>query len=149
MNGYTTVKVNGNEVGLLFAYPSIRWFSEASEEFADAFFMPGETGDFSVEGLAKLIECAYRNNCIVDEVKPELKYRDFYLWVTEVQDTDEGQTEMIRIIEVYAQSSVIKKMVKNLEEQKKSLTQTDQSTLTISNPPATESLESNPGSSTE
>lgn len=139
---YTKITIEGHEVGLRFAYPSIRWFAEANQTNKDAYFMPGETGDFSVEGLAKLVQCSYWNNCLIKEVDRVIPYETFYNWVEDLHNTDEGQKELQRIMLVYAESSVMKKV---MEEQKKNLNQTDLLTLTESNPSVTESLESGPG----
>lgn len=118
MNGATTIQINGQTVGLKFAYPAIKWFTEESIK-SDLFFVPGETGGFTVEGLAKLIECSYKNNCLIKETEPVLKYEDFYNYVEGSQDTDDGQKELTRVTEVYAESSVMKKI---MDIQKKSQT---------------------------
>lgn len=119
MNGLATITINGQQVGLRFAYPAIKWFSEASIKNGDAYFTDGTGGGFTVEGLAKLFHCSYRNQCLIKEVEPTLSYEDFYNWVDERQRTEEGQAELVKVTEVYAESSVMKKMV---EAQKKSLT---------------------------
>lgn len=118
MNGATTIQINGQTVGLKFAYPAIKWFTEESAT-NDLFFVPGETGGFTVEGLAKLIQCSYKNHCLIKEVEPSLKYEDFYNYVESNQDTDEGQKELIRITEIYASSSVIKKLIDAKDDKKK------------------------------
>lgn len=120
MNGFTEIKINGQTVGLRFAYPSIKWFTEESLKKADIYFTEGDGGGFTVEGLAKLIQCSYRNQCLVKEVEPELKFEHFYEWVSDLQETEEGQKELLRVTEVYADSSVMKRMV---EAQKKSQSQ--------------------------
>lgn len=118
MTGYTTIQINGQTVGLKFAYPAIKWFTEESLK-SDLFFVPGETGGFTIEGLAKLIQCSYRNNCLIKEVEPELKFEDFYNYVETNQETEEGQIELTRVTEAYAESSVMKKII---DSQKKSQT---------------------------
>jgi hypothetical protein len=116
MNGYCTIQINGQPVGLKFAYPAIKWFTEESIN-SDLYFLPGEGGGFTVEGLAKLIQCSYRNNCLIKEVEPELKFEDFFNWVEQSQETDEGRAELEKVVKAYADSSVMKKL---LEQQKKS-----------------------------
>lgn len=111
MNGQTQIQINGQPVGLKFAYPAIKWFTESTVIDNGIFFTPGEQGFFTVEGLAKLIECSYRNYCLIKEVVPELKYEDFYNYVEQNQDTEEGQKELLRITEVYAEASVMKKLI--------------------------------------
>lgn len=117
MNGKTTIQINGQAVGLLFAYPAIKWFTEATLQDGGMYFTPGEGATFTVEGLAKLIQCSYRNHCFIKEVEPVLTYEDFYEFVCERQDDEDGQKELLRITEVYATATVMKKLV---DAQKKS-----------------------------
>ena len=121
MNGYTTITLNGQQVGIKFAYPAIKWFTEESIKKNDLFFVQGENGEdssgFTVEGFAKLIQCSYKNNCLLKEVEPVFTYEDFYNYVEASQDTEQGQIELTRIAESYAESSVMKKII---EGQKKS-----------------------------
>lgn len=116
MDGYIKLTVSGQEVGLKFGFPAIRWFSEESAKNKDAFFMPGDTFDFSVEGFAKLMQCAYRNNCLIKEVDPVLTYSDFIEWV-EAGD----QETMKAVLQTYVDSSIMKKAIE--ESEKKSQTQ--------------------------
>lgn len=120
MNGATTIQINGQTVGLKFAYPAIKWFTEESET-NDLLFVPGETGGFTVEGFAKLIQCSYRNSCLIKEIEPSLRYEDFYNYVESNQDSEEGQKELTRITEIYAASSVMKKLVEATDKKKESL----------------------------
>lgn len=135
MNGYTQIEINGQTVGLKFAFPAIRWFMEESVTKSDLYFIDGDNGGFTVEGLAKLVQCSYKNNCLLKEVEPSLTYEDFYNWVEQAQQTEEGKAELIRVSEVYAQSTVMKKII---EGQKKSQMSSLQ-TSTISNRSAMES----------
>lgn len=116
MNGLTTIQINGQPVGLKFAYPAIKWFAEATQK-EDIFFTPGIDSTFTIEGLAKLLQCAYRNHCLIKEVEPTLAYESFFEYVEANQDTEEGQKELLRVTEVYATASVIKKLI---DAQKKS-----------------------------
>jgi hypothetical protein len=123
MNGSTTILINGQTVGLKFAFPAIKWFKEESEKKPDIYFVTGDSGGFTVEGLAKLIECSYKNHCLIKETEPTLLYENFYEYVEESQETEEGQKELTRITKVYADSSVMKRLVENIENQKKSQSQ--------------------------
>lgn len=117
MDGYIKILVAGQEVGLKFGYPAIRWFSEESELNKSAFFMPGESFDFSVEGFAKLMQCGYRNHCLIKEVDPELKYQDFVEWV-EVENETEDKQAMKDVLKAYTDSSVMKKAIEAVEKKK-------------------------------
>lgn len=117
MDGFIKILVAGQEVGLKFGYPAIRWFSEESEVMKSAFFMPGESFDFSVEGFAKLMQCGYRNHCLIKEVDPELKYQDFVEWV-EVENETEDKQAMKDVLKAYTDSSVMKKAIEAVEKKK-------------------------------
>ena len=138
---YTKITIEGKEVGVRFAYPCIRWFSEANQKNNDVYFMPDSTS-FTVEGLAKLVQCSYWNDCLVKELEKVLPYETFFNWVEELHNTDEGQVELQRLVGIYAESSIMKKVI---DEQKKSQMQTEDLTLTKSNPSASENLELDPG----
>ena len=121
-NGYTQIKIDGVAVGLKFAYPAIKWFTEASLTPAgkELYFTQTEKPEessFTVEGLAKLIECSYKNNCLIKEVEPSIPYEKFYDYVEAAQQPGEEQTEVLKTLEVYAGSTVMKKVI---EYQKKS-----------------------------
>ncbi len=133
---YTKIKIEGQEVGVRFAYPCIRWFSEANEKSNEVYFMPNST-DFTVEGLAKLIQCSYWNDCLLKEVDRVIDYETFFNYVEDLQNTEDGQKELQRLVGVYAESSIMKKVI---DEQKKSQMES-QSTLTGSNPSVTENSE--------
>lgn len=136
MNGYTEITLGGKQVGLRFGYPAVRWFSEDSRNNQDIYFMPGKD-DFSVEGFAKLVQCSYRNNCLVKEVQPELTYADFIEWTEAAEES-----EMQRLLQVYLDST----LVKGGEEEKKSLTDNlENLTLTESNESVLENSTSDPG----
>lgn len=119
MNGKTTIQINGQTVGLRFSYQAIKWFFEASVNNSEFFFTGGDKPDFTVEGLSKVMQCAYRYDCHLKEIEPSLTFEDFYDYVESSQETEEGQKELLRIVEVYAESSIIKKLI---DSQKKSQT---------------------------
>jgi hypothetical protein len=118
-NGYIQITIDGNSVGLKFGYPAIKWFTEASLKQADIYFVQAEGGGFTVEGLAKLIECSYKNNCFIKETDPLIPYERFFNFVEQSMETEEGRAQLVKITEVYAESSVMKRLI---DEQKKSQT---------------------------
>jgi len=115
-NGYTTIQLDGETVGLKFAYPAIREFMEACLLRANIYFVQEEGGGFTAEGLAKLIQCSYNNNCLIKEVEPVLKYEAFYNYVEQAQETPEGIAELTRVTEVYGASTVMKKLIASNKE---------------------------------
>jgi hypothetical protein len=125
MNGYIQIKIKDEVIGLKFAFPSVKWFAEAMQKAVDekleAYFVESidEKGDaqstLTDYGLAKLMQCAYRNNCLLKEEKPVLLFADFVEWVND-HNTEEGGVEMGEVLKVYAESSVNKKIIENAEK---------------------------------
>lgn len=146
-----TIQVDGKDVGLRFDYPAIKWFIKAGVAVAE---LTGEkdtywvldakgdpTGDMTAEGLAKLIECGYRNDCLIKEVKPSIPYESFIDFVGTAD-----KSVLVDIMNCYADSSVLKKPI--AEEEKKRLPM-NPSISTPSSPSATESLAGDPGNLSE
>lgn len=120
MNGYTHITINGNKVGLKFAFPAIKWFTEEAAK-SDLYFIGDNLTDY---GIAKILQCAYRNNCLLKEVDTELIFGDFTDFVDSCVDNQDARKELETVLQVYADSSVGKKMVKD-DEEKKSLQPTE------------------------
>jgi hypothetical protein len=121
MNGYIQITVGEKPIGLKFAWLAVKWFTQASEGKTDVYFAETEIDGkkqqtFTSLGIAKLIQCAYRNNNEIKEVKDELTFEDFYNWVEQKIETPEGLTEIGKVIEVYADSSFSKKLVAEIEK---------------------------------
>ena len=66
-----------------------------------------------------------------------IDYETFFNYVEDLHNTEDGQKELQRLVGVYAESSIMKKVI---DEQKKSQMES-QSTLTGSNPSVTENSE--------
>lgn len=118
MNGYISFDLDGSVTGLKFAYPAIRMFAEAMEGKSQFYY---SDGTMTVEGIAKFIECGYKNNCLIKEVEPELKYEHFYNWV-EGAISDPAKVEVIgQIMQCYADTQYAKMIVDAVDaEEKKS-----------------------------
>lgn len=134
MNGKTTIQVDGAEIGLRFSYPAIKFFSEHAQKDGNTnYFLPGDSGDFTVEGFARLLQAGNYNDCLVKETTPVIGYERWCDLVDELGNTEDGQKELGRIVVVYASASVVKKQIeekKRMEEAK--------STSTASNDGSTE-----------
>jgi len=126
-NGYTTLTIGDKSIGIKFAYLCIKLFVEASEKKLDIYFS-GKS--MTVFGIAKLIQCAYINNCEIKETVPELVFENFHDCVEQANETTEGQQELARILKIYTDSSYNKKIqeavnkVSEETDEKKSLTTT-------------------------
>lgn len=148
MNGKTTIKIEGQEVPLRFAFPCIELFAEACAT-KKHMFTPGEDANFTTEGFGKLLHCAYLNACEIKEIEPEYDNEAFYDWVSEQQETENGRKVMSEILTIYANSSIMKKIIeRNAEQEKKRLTETPIIPLTSTSlsPSSTGNLDGDPGS---
>jgi hypothetical protein len=120
MNGYIQIELAGAPVGLKFAYPAIKWFMEATVKNRDAYFVETENGETMTDyGMAKLVHCAYKNNCLLKEVEPVITFEQFTEWVT--AQIEAGGETLANVLTAYADSAISKKVVTYAEE-KKSLT---------------------------
>jgi hypothetical protein len=141
---YTTITIEGQQIGLRFGYPCVRWFTEAGVENKD--FFEGskdkegnqENTTLSEIGIAKLVQFAYENECAVKEIKPEIIFEKFYEWV-EQRVEGELSNELSEVLTVWAGSIAIKRLVE--KTQKKSQESQNEQTLTPSNESSTEKQE--------
>lgn len=124
MNGFTTITIDKKTIGLKFAWLAIKWFTQASQEKTDIYFADIENegikqSSLTVFGIAKLIQCAYRNNNEIKEVKDELSFEHFYNWTENKSESEEGLLEISEILKVYAESSFSRKLVAEVEKKSK------------------------------
>lgn len=120
MNGYIQIDMNGTPVGLKFAYPAIKGFIEACVAKPGVYDDESESG-VTFEGIAKLIQQGYVNNCIIKEVEPSITYEQFYTWMEEANETDEGRATLSQIMQIFADSYITKRIIKAAEEKKSQL----------------------------
>lgn len=139
--------MEGQDVGLRFGYPCIRWFTKATFENKEYFDGGGNLTDI---GVAKLLHSAYRNECEAKEVKQDIPYTKFYDWVEERIDVGgKLSDELTIVIQIFNESTPVKKQEE--KEQKKNQEQQSQlsPTSTELKEYSSESLESSHGSSQE
>lgn len=134
---YTTIKIEGREIGLRFGYPCIRWFSEAGNK---DYFDQAES--LTEVGVSKLIQFAYQNDCLVKEVKPDISFEKFYDWVEERLHGEQSQ-ELSDVLTIWANSVAVKRLVENSEKKRQEIA--SQQTSTALNESSTENLEYGPG----
>lgn len=120
MNGYISITLStGEVVGLKFAYPAIRMFAEAMAGKGQFYYTEGDSPQMTIEGIAKFIECGYKNNCLVKEVEPLFKYENFFDWVESSIQYPEVAEQINRVLECYAATEYAKKLeTVSLEEKK-------------------------------
>jgi hypothetical protein len=125
MNGYTQIKVNGEPVGVKFGFLAIKEFAIATEKKREVFY---DGDSLSFLGIAKLIQCGYKNNCEIKEVEPVLTLEDFNNWTEEAMNSEERKAELAVVLTAFAESQYVKTLtdMKGDEEAKK---KTPKSTL--------------------
>lgn len=126
-NGTCKVIIDGKDINLKFGYPAIKWFMESAMKNMDVFFiLSGKDDDKSVMtdyGVAKLMECAYKNDCLIKEVEPEYGY-GFFVNFAEQENANKESTALADVLKVYAESSISKRITENSEKEKKNQNQT-------------------------
>lgn len=113
-NPLNNIMLGGKQVQLYFGYPCFNEYTMARLENPSALSL--QEGD----GLAKLLQCAYNNHCLIKEVKPELTYEDFYMWVEERLNED-NKAELEELLNIFAQCTTTKNSLKKVEELNKSI----------------------------
>jgi uncharacterized Fe-S cluster-containing radical SAM superfamily enzyme len=112
-NGYIQIDFNGQKVGLKFAYQALKWFALDSDKYAEEYY---EGGGMSVLGFANLIHCGYRNCQLLKKEDPTITLMEFYDWVSELNQSKEGQQVMIDIDKVVSESRDFKLLNKAQEQ---------------------------------
>jgi hypothetical protein len=125
MNGYTTININGETVGIKFGYLAIKEFSLAAEKKRDVYYdtVNGEP-QLSFLGIAKLIHCGYKNNCEIKETEPKYFLEQFNDWVEIAINDEERKKQLAEVLTVFAESQYVKMLAEmqvNGEETKKKI----------------------------
>lgn len=115
MNGKTSITIGGKPVEIRFGGYANRIFSEASQKNEALYFALGSVNDdgsqnrddITMEGLAKLVQCAYLNQHAIKETEPDpsLTYEAFCDLLNEMATTEEGKEEVKRILAVFVEST--------------------------------------------
>jgi hypothetical protein len=122
MKGYINITMNGNSVGLKFAYRAFVLVSQAIESKPDVFLAKDKEaaiGDFSIEGVAKIIQSGYINNCIVKEVEPGISFEDFVAYVEDCLADEKKAEELVSAYKCFVESNYVQKALEQQEEKKK------------------------------
>jgi hypothetical protein len=110
---YAQITINEQKVGLKFGMTATRMFFEKMEH---KVLMMGQT--LNELGITYLLWYGYLNNCEVKQVDPTLTFEDFYDLVDSSQD---GNEEISKALDVWAETQPVKKAVEAVEAKKKSI----------------------------
>lgn len=112
MNGFTTITINGESVGIMFGMYANRVFAERKQ---NAKYYSGDS--LNELGIAALLHAGYENHCVLEDKEGALSLKDFSSYVDEMTIT--GETEEIkRAVETWSNSHFIKKSIERLKDQK-------------------------------
>jgi hypothetical protein len=114
MNGAIKVEIDGNVIGLKFAYPAIRMFLDEMAAKSKFYYSQSDGGDpmMTVEGIAKFIQCGYKNDCMIKEVDEVFNYEFFYNWVEQMNNDASIAEAVKKIFECYGNTE-IKRVIDN------------------------------------
>lgn len=109
-NGYTTIVIGGETVGLKYGLPAVR---QITEKLSGGNLITGNT--YNEVGIAHILYAGYINNCIVKEVEAKHKFEFFYDFIEEIAISGEveGVTEAIKCFE---ESRFVKALAKQIED---------------------------------
>lgn len=110
MNGKINITIDGNIVPLRFAYPAIRMFLEAMQNKSQFYYAEGIDGKptMTVEGIAKFIECGYKNECLIKEIEPVFKYEFFYDFVSNMAADECIANQIADVFRCYGDTDIRK-----------------------------------------
>lgn len=108
---YTQITINGSKVGLKFGMMCSREFFELMDKKK---LMSGQT--INELGIAYLLWFAYLNNCEVKQSDPVHTFEEFY---DLVESSQNGNDEITKALDVWANTEPVKKAVEVAEEAKK------------------------------
>lgn len=113
------INVNGKEYSLLFGFTCYKLFITRCFRYKDTYLT--EDGELTGLGLSNLFHSAYLNFCYNSMHETELSYDDMSEWLDEKYKTEDGQKEIVSLIEIWSQSKEIKKLTEEGEKKKKDL----------------------------
>lgn len=121
-NGYTSIVIDGETLGLKFGMPANRIFMEYVALNADRI----ANGSYNETDIGNLIYAGYINNCMIKDEEPRYKLGFFIGFVDDNLYDDEQKGEFERIARVYEESKQTKKMIEAItnvaDDLKKKLT---------------------------
>jgi len=109
---YIEINIGDKKIGLKFGMASYRYLSE---KFKDGISFHND--QITEIGIATIIYCAYKNNCIVKELPMDITFENLVDFVEANTSNESFMSEMREVMKVWAESDFIKKtQVDNVEE---------------------------------
>lgn len=120
MSGKINITIDGNVVHLRFAYPAIKMFLDEMQSKGDFYYSKGNNEEpmMTVEGIAKFIQCGYKNDCLIREAQEVFNYEFFYNWVEKINN-DVSVAEAVKdIFECYGKTEIRRTIDATVDEKK-------------------------------
>jgi hypothetical protein len=138
ITGLCSIRMNGEDVALLFAMPACEYFQTKIAEGSILIDEEGNTiGDTSI---AFLVYAGYWNHCIANGRVPKKQIGDFLQWVEDNAEDETAQQQLLTVAETFRDSKSLAKFKerteKRVDELKKKIQELNGRQL---NPTATES----------
>ncbi len=103
MEGYTTIKIKGQEVGLLFGLYAVQLIFEKLGKIE----VNMSEAHKSATIFKHILYCGYIGDCDAMDVKPELTARDFLIFIEECAKAGD-MSPVTDAVEVYNKSTTVK-----------------------------------------
>lgn len=101
---YIEIDINDKKIGLKFGMASYRYLSE---KFKDGVSFHNE--QITELGIAHIIYCAYKNNCIVKEMPMDMTFEQIVDFVEMNTSNTVFMDQMREVMKIWAESDFIKK----------------------------------------
>lgn len=126
MNGLAQITLDGQTVALKFGMPALQ---RIAQKMATNDLFNGE--QWNDLGISHILYAGYVNHCAMKDILPVYEFEKFYSYVEDAED-EATIKEIAAAVQVFVDS----KMVKELVDKKKAMTQETTSPLTgtTSNP---------------
>lgn len=100
---YIQIEIDGQQVGLKFAFPQVKEFAIALEQYPTECF-DKNSENITGFGLAKLIQSAHKNNCLLKECKPVVTLEQISDWVDRGIHDEAIQNQLLDVVTVWQKS---------------------------------------------
>lgn len=118
-SGLCSIRMNGEDVTLLFAMPACEYFQK---KITDGSVMVDDEGNtIGDTSLAFLLHAGYWNNCIANGKAPKLKIGAFLQWMEENAEDESVQSQLLSVAEAFRDSQSVERFKKKAEKQTEEL----------------------------
>lgn len=122
------IKIADKEYGLLFGYTCYKEVISAIWMHKSHYI--NAAGELTGAAQICIAYAAYKNYCLSNRVPLELDFDQISEWHDQQLQTEEGQQMIVNIIEAYAQSTHVKKLVEESEKKSQVVETTEEQSQT-------------------